>query len=88
MFTKHIFRVLKSRRMGLAGHVACMEEVRNAYKISVGKPEDKRPFRRHRGRSSRKRLLKRILRKRCEVVEWIHLAQDEVQSGRRILFAI
>jgi hypothetical protein len=30
--------------MELIGHVARMGEVRNAYKISVGKPEGKRPL--------------------------------------------
>jgi hypothetical protein len=30
----------------MGGHVACMGEMRNAYKILVGKPEGKRPLRR------------------------------------------
>jgi len=32
------------------GNVACMGELRNAYKIFVTKPEGKRPCRRHRHR--------------------------------------
>jgi hypothetical protein len=36
-----IIRIIKSRRMRLAGHVARMGEMRNAYKILVGKPEGK-----------------------------------------------
>jgi hypothetical protein len=32
--------------MRLAWDVACMEEMRNAYKILVGNPEGKRPLRR------------------------------------------
>jgi hypothetical protein len=36
--------VIKSRRMRWAGHIARMEEVRNAYNILVGKPEGKRPL--------------------------------------------
>jgi hypothetical protein len=28
--------------IGWAGHVSCIEETRNAYKILVGKPEGKR----------------------------------------------
>jgi hypothetical protein len=28
------------------GHAACMDEIRNAYKILVGRPEGKRPLRR------------------------------------------
>jgi hypothetical protein len=33
---------IKSRRMRWAGHVACMEEMRNTSSISVGKREGKR----------------------------------------------
>jgi hypothetical protein len=36
-----IIRVIKSGRIRWAGHVGRMEEMRNAYKISVGKPEGK-----------------------------------------------
>jgi hypothetical protein len=39
-----IIRIIKSRRMRLAGHVARMEEKRNAYRLLVGKPEGKRPL--------------------------------------------
>jgi hypothetical protein len=39
-----IILVIKSTRMKCAGHVACMEEMRNAYNILVGKPEGKRPL--------------------------------------------
>ena len=35
-------RVIKSRRMRWAGHVARMEEGRGVYKVLVGKPEGKR----------------------------------------------
>jgi hypothetical protein len=45
-----IIRVIMSRRMRWAGHVAYMVAVRSAYKILVGKPEGKRPLRRHRCR--------------------------------------
>jgi hypothetical protein len=34
----NIARVIKSRRMRWAGHVALMREMRNAYSILVGKP--------------------------------------------------
>jgi hypothetical protein len=43
-------RMIKSRRMRLAGHVARMREKRNAYRILVGKLEGKRPL----GRSRRR----------------------------------
>jgi hypothetical protein len=36
-----IIRIIKSRRMRWAGHVARMGEKRNAYRLVVGKPEGK-----------------------------------------------
>jgi hypothetical protein len=32
----------KLKRMGLAGHVSCTEELKNTHKILVGRPEQKR----------------------------------------------
>ena len=46
----NIIRSLKSRRLRWAGHVARMEQSRNAYRVSVGKPEGKRPLGRPRRR--------------------------------------
>jgi hypothetical protein len=43
-------RVIKSKRMRWARHVACMREVRNEYKILVGMLERKRPLGRARRR--------------------------------------
>jgi hypothetical protein len=37
-----VIRVIKSRSMRWVGHVARMEEKRNAYRILVGKPGGKR----------------------------------------------
>ena len=45
-----IVRVVKSRRMRWAGHVARMEEGRGAHRVLVGKPEGKRPLGRPRRR--------------------------------------
>jgi hypothetical protein len=45
-----IIRIIKSRRMRRAGHVARMGEKRNAYRLFVGKPEGKRPLERPRWR--------------------------------------
>jgi hypothetical protein len=45
-----IIRMIKSRRMRWAGHVARMKENRSAYRILVGKPEGKRPLGRPRHR--------------------------------------
>jgi len=39
-----IVRVIKSRRMSWAGHVACMGERRGLCGVLVGKPEGKRPL--------------------------------------------
>jgi hypothetical protein len=40
----NIIRVIKSRRMRWAGHVARMGEKRGAYRILVGTPEGRRPL--------------------------------------------
>jgi hypothetical protein len=45
-----IIRIIKSRRMRWAGHVARMGERRNANRLLVGKPEGKRPLGRRRSR--------------------------------------
>ena len=39
-----IVRMIKSRGIGWAEHVARMEESRGVYRILVGRPEGKRPF--------------------------------------------
>jgi hypothetical protein len=44
------FRMIKSRRMRWAGHVARMGENRGMYRVLVGKPEGKRPLGRPRRR--------------------------------------
>jgi hypothetical protein len=45
-----IIRIIKSRRMRWAGHVARMGEKRIAYRLLVGKPEGRRPLGRQRHR--------------------------------------
>jgi hypothetical protein len=45
-----IIRMIESRRMRSAGHVARLGERRNAYRILVGKPEGRRPLERPRRR--------------------------------------
>jgi hypothetical protein len=70
-----IIRIIKSRRMRWAGHVARMGEKRNAYRLLVGKPEGKRPL----GRP-RRRWVDNIKMDLLEIgwggVDWIGLAQD------------
>jgi hypothetical protein len=39
-----IMRIIKSRRIRWAGHVAQMGEKRNMYSLLVGKPEGKMPL--------------------------------------------
>jgi hypothetical protein len=45
-----IIRIIKSRRMRWAGHVARMGDKRNVYRLLIGKPEGKRPLGRPRRR--------------------------------------
>jgi hypothetical protein len=70
-----IIRIIKSRRMRWAGHVARMREKRNAYRLLVEKPEGKRPL----GRPRRK-WVDNIRMDLGEVgwgnVDWIGLAKD------------
>jgi hypothetical protein len=42
--TPSIIRIIKSRKIRWAGHVAEMGEKRNAYRLLMGKPEGKRPL--------------------------------------------
>ena len=71
----NIGRVIISRRMIWAGHVARVGEKRGVYRVSVGKPEGKRPF----GRP-RRRWQNSIKMDLQEVgfggMDWIELAQD------------
>jgi hypothetical protein len=70
--------MIKSRRMRWAGHVAQVEEKRNAYRILVGKPERKRPL----GRTKRRWVdnIKMELREiGWDDKGWIDLAQDRGQ---------
>jgi hypothetical protein len=48
--SSNIIRVIKSRRLRLAGHVACIEESRGAYRALMGKPQGRRPLGRPRHR--------------------------------------
>jgi hypothetical protein len=74
----NIVRVIKSRRMRWAGHVARMGKGRGVYRVLVGKPEGNRPL----GRPRRKweDNIKMDLREiGIDGVNWIRLAQDRVQ---------
>jgi hypothetical protein len=71
----NIVRVVKSRRMGWAGHMTRIGEGRGVYRVLVGKPEGKRPL----GRP-RRRWEDNIKTDLQEVGggcgDWIELAQD------------
>jgi len=71
----NIVRVIKSRRMRWAGHVARMGEERGVYRVLVWKPEGKRPL-----GKPRRRWVDNIRTDHQEVgcgyMDWIGLAQD------------
>jgi hypothetical protein len=70
-----IIRVIKARRMRLAGHVARIGEVRGAYNILVGRPEGRRQLGRPRRRweDNIKMYLREI---GFGDLDWIYWAQD------------
>ena len=71
----NILRVIKSRRMRWAGHVARMGEERGAYRVLVGKPEGKGPL----GRPRRRwvdNIRMDLQEVGCGYVDWIVLDQD------------
>jgi hypothetical protein len=76
-FSPSIIRIMKSRRMRWAGHVARMGERRNLYGLLVGKPEGKMPL----GRPRRRWVYNtHITMELVEVgwgdVNWIGLTRD------------
>ena len=71
----NIVRVIKSRRMRWAGHVARMGEKMGVYRVLVGKPEGKRPL----GRPRRRwmdNIRMDLQEVGCGHMDWIGLAQD------------
>jgi len=70
-----IVRVIKSRMVRRAGHVAFEGERRGVYRVMVGKPEGKRPLGRPRLRweDNIKMDLQEV---GCGSMDWIELAQD------------
>jgi len=71
-----IVRVIKSRRIRWAGHVARMGESRGVYRVLVGRLEGKRPLGRPRRRweDNIKLDLQEV---GCEGMDWIDVAQDK-----------
>jgi hypothetical protein len=70
----NIIRIIKSRRMGWAGHVARMGEKRGAHRILVGRPERRRPLGRPGCRWEDN--IKMDLEEVGWGMDWIELAQD------------
>ena len=71
----NIVRVIKSRRMRWAGHVARMGEERGVYRVLVGKPVGRKPLGRPRRRwvDNIRMDLQEVV---CGYMNWIGLAQD------------
>ena len=82
----NIVRVIKSKRMRWAGHVARMGEDRGVYRVLVRKPEGKRPLGRprHRWVDNIRMNLQEV---GCGYMDWIGLAQDR-DSWRTLVSAI
>jgi hypothetical protein len=72
----NIFRVIKSRRMTWAGHVARMGKTRGAYRILVGRPEGRRPL----GR--RRRRWEDNIKMDIEDVGWVGMDWIELAQNR------
>jgi hypothetical protein len=70
-------RVIKSRRMRWAGHVACVGEGRDVYRVLVGKPEGKRPLGRPRCRWE-ENINMNFQEVGCRGMDCIELAQGRV----------
>ena len=79
-------RVIKSRRMRWAGHVAHMGQERGVYRVLVGKPEGRRPLGRPRRRSV-DNIRMDLQEVKCGYIDWIGLAQDR-DSWRKLVSAV
>jgi hypothetical protein len=76
-YSPNIVRVIKLRMMRWAVHVARMGEGRGVYRVSVGRPEGKRPLgrRRHRWEDN---IKMEFAKTGMDGANWIQLAQDRV----------
>jgi hypothetical protein len=74
----NIVRVIKSRKMRWAGHVALMGEGRGVYRVLVGRTEGKRPLGRPRRRWE-DNIKMDVREKGIDGANWIRLAQARFQ---------
>ena len=74
-FSPNIVRVIKSRRMRWAGHVARMGQRRDVYRVLVGKPEGKGQL----GRS-RRRWEDNIKMDRQDYFHFYTVQENKIQS--------
>ena len=72
----NIVRMIKSRRLRWAGHVARMEEGRSAFKILTGKPTGKRPLGRPRHSRWEDNIRMDLEEIGIIVGNWVDSAQD------------
>jgi len=82
----NIVRVIKSRRIRWAGHVARMGEERGVYRVLLGKPEERRPL----GRPGRRwvdNIRIDLQEVRRGYMDWNGLAQDR-DSWRTLVSAV
>ena len=82
----NIVRVIKSKRMRWAGHVARMGEERGVYRVLVGKPEGRRPPGRPRRRCV-DNIRMDLQEVGCRYMDWIGMAQNR-DSWRTLLSAV
>jgi hypothetical protein len=76
-FSPNIVRVIKSRRMRWAGHVARMGEKRGVYKGLVGKPEGKS----HEKPRRRWRIILRWICRKWDVGVWTGSSWLRIKCG-------
>ena len=71
--SSNIVRVIKSRRMRWAGHVASMGEIKGVNSVLVGKPEGKTNWKTQACEDNIKMDLQKV---GCEGMDWISVAQE------------
>jgi hypothetical protein len=84
--TPTIMRLIKSRRMRWAEHVAHKGKLRVVYRVLLEKPEGKRPLRRPR-RKWEDNIKMDFQEVECEGMDWIELTQDR-NSWRELVNAV